>query len=166
MERTSRILLGRISGVHGVRGWVKVYSYTDPIASILDYRPWLLGEDQKALEPLEGGRHGKTVIARLEGVDDREEAAALSGLDIFVARSQLPDPGEHRYYWADLIGLKVVSEDGEVLGTIEEMMATGANDVMVVEGSRQRLIPFVRGQTVLKVDLDSAEVKVRWDSDF
>lgn len=165
-NRQRRILLGRVAGAHGVRGWVRVFSYTDPRQAILDYRPWLVGAQELELTPLEGGRHGKSVIARLEGVDDRDQAMALIGLDIKVDRGQLPDPGEARYYWADLIGMHVVLEDGETLGTIEEMMATGANDVMVVDGARQRLIPFVRGQTVMRVDIENNEVTVRWDRDF
>lgn len=161
-----KIILGRISDAHGVKGWVKVLSYTEPREAIIDYRPWLLGADEAPFEPLEGARHGKTVIARLEGVDDRDTAESLAGQAIAVDRRQLPDPGEQQYYWADLIGLEVVLEDGESLGTIDAMMATGANDVMVVEGTRQRLIPFIKDHTVLDVDLGSRKVTVRWDRDF
>lgn len=161
-----KIILGRISDAHGVKGWVKVLSYTEPREAIIDYRPWLLGADEAPFEPLEGARHGKTVIARLEGVDDRDTAESLAGQAIAVDRRQLPDPGEQQYYWADLIGLEVVLEDGESLGTIDAMMATGANDVMVVEGTRQRLIPFIKDHTVLDVDLGSRKVTVSWDRDF
>lgn len=165
-EITSKVTLGRIAGAHGIKGWVKVYSHTDPVESIADYRPWLLGDDQRAFEPLEAVRLGRKVIARLEGVTGRDQAEALNGLEIFVDRAQLPEPGEHQYYWADLIGLEVVHQDGETLGSISDMMATGAHDVMVVEGSRQRLIPFVYGRTVVGVDLGARRLTVNWDKDF
>jgi 16S rRNA processing protein RimM len=165
-DNERKIILGRISGAHGVKGWLKVVSHTEPREAITDYRPWLLGADEKPYQPLEGARHGKTVIARLENVDDREKAESLAGQDIAVDRCQLPDPGERQFYWADLIGLEVLLEDGESLGTIDAMMATGANDVMVVAGLRQRLIPFIQDQTVLEIDLDSRKITVRWDRDF
>jgi 16S rRNA processing protein RimM len=160
------VTLGHIAGSHGVKGWIQVYSHTEPREAILEYAPWLLGTDQRPVRPLEGARLGKKVIARLEGINDREQAESVAGLEIGIERSQLPDPGGDRYYWADLIGLKVVLENGETLGTIKEMMATGANDVMVVAGPPERLIPFIKGQTVLQVDLNKAEVCVDWDVEF
>ena len=160
------IALGHIAGAHGIKGWVQVHSHTEPREAILDYRPWLLGTDWRPVLPLEGARLGKKVIARLDGVSNREQAEALAGLGIGIERSQLPDPGEDRFYWADLIGLKVVLANGESLGTIREMIATGANDVMVVAGGRERLIPFIKDLTVLGVDLGRAEVLVNWDADF
>jgi len=160
------VTLGHIAGAHGVNGWIQVYSHTEPREAILEYEPWLLGAERRLVLPLDGARLGKKVIARLEGINDREQAESVAGLDIGIERSQLPDPGGDRFYWADLIGLKVVLENGETLGTIREMMATGANDVMVVAGSRERLIPFIKGQTVLRVDLKEAEVCVDWDAEF
>lgn len=165
-ETRKKVPLGRITGAHGIKGWVKVFSHTEPREAILDYNPWLLGAEQREVELLEGARHGKSVLARLQGIGNREQAEALQGLEVAVERRRLPDPGSQQYYWADLIGLDVVLEDGESLGTIGGMMATGANDVMVVEGDRQRLIPFVEGQTVLGVDLVSGTVRVRWDKEF
>lgn len=160
------IALGQIAGVHGVKGWVRVFSHTEPRDAILDYRPWLLGDGERPVEPLEGARHGKTVIARLEGVEDRDQAERLVGQAIGVERRDLPEPREGEFYWADLIGLEVVLKDGEPLGTIEELMATGAHDVMVVRGDRERLIPFVPDRTVLAVDLESRRITVDWDADY
>lgn len=165
-ERAGKVILGRIAGAHGVKGWVKVFSHTEPAEAIADYRPWLLGEDGRLVEPLEAVMQGKKVVARLEGVSDRSQAEALVGLEIYVERHQLPEPGERQFYWSDLIGLEVKHQDGESLGTLAEMMATGANDVMVVEGDRQRLIPFVQGETVIEVDLDAGRLTVDWDKEF
>jgi 16S rRNA processing protein RimM len=114
----------------------------------------------------EGRPHGKTIIARLQGMTDRDQAARVIGAEIAVQRDQLPvlKPGE--YYWADLIGMKVQLADGRSLGEVEAMMETGANDVLVVKGDRQRLIPFIRGQVVREVDMDKGLIQVDWDPDF
>lgn len=160
------VSLGYISGVHGVNGWVKIHSFTEPREAILDYQPWLLGETLDPAELRSGKTHGKTVLASLRGVEDRDQALALKGESISVDRAQLPDPGPERYYWADLIGLEVCTEGGVRLGQIEKMMATGANDVMVVGGGRERLIPFLTDRTVRRVDLEDGKIWVDWDPDF
>jgi 16S rRNA processing protein RimM len=165
-QKGKTLTLGQIAGAHGVKGWVRVISYTEPREAILEYQPWFLGKNQRTVELLDGARQGKSVIARIAGVDDRDQAEALKGQEIGIERSQLPDAGNKQYYWADLIGLEVLLENGESLGTIAQMMATGANDVMVVEGDRQRLIPFLTGKTVMEVDLESGNIIVDWDADF
>lgn len=158
--------LGYISGVHGVSGWFKVHSWTDPKEAILDYQPWFLGEEKREVR-ISGGRpQGKTVVAALPGIDDREEARKLIGETISVYRDQFPDPGEHSWYWADLVGLEVVTVKGANLGRIDRMMETGANDVMVVRGERERLIPFVYGKVVVAVETEAGRVVVDWDPEF
>ncbi len=158
--------LGYISGVHGIRGWVKVHSWTDPREAILDYQPWLLGEAHEPVQIRAGRKAGKTIIAALPGVEDRDQAGALVDQEIAVRRSQLPGLQDDEYYWADLVGLEVVTSSGRSLGRITRMMETGAHDVMIVDGDRQRLIPFVPGQYVKRVDLDDGCVEVEWDPDF
>jgi 16S rRNA processing protein RimM len=160
------IQLGYIAGLHGVNGWVKIFSFTQPREAILDYQPWLLGEDRKPVTVSRGSRHGKTVIAELPGVDDRDQARALIEQPIAVDRQQLPGLPEDEYYWADLEGLEVSARDGTVLGRISRMMETGANDVMVVTGEREILIPFVVGTTVRSVDIDAGRIEVDWDPEF
>lgn len=160
------LTLGQIAGAHGVKGWVKVISFTQPREAILEYDSWLLGDKHRLTQVINGSRHGKSIVAQLEGVTDRDKAEALSGLEIRIDRSHLPETGKNQYYWADLIGLQVLLENGESLGEISQMMATGANDVMVVEGDRERLIPFATGYTVTKVDLESKQVIVDWDPEF
>ncbi|HSM31437.1 MAG TPA: ribosome maturation factor RimM [Woeseiaceae bacterium] len=164
---TQPVILGRIVGLFGVRGWIKVYSYTEPREAVLDYKEWLLsrnGDWQRAVLA-EGKRHGKAVIARLDGIEDRDAAAALTGSDIGVDRDALPDPGEGHYYWADLEGLVVVHRDGTELGRVAYLMATGANDVLVVDGHDERLIPFVPGEVILDVDLAAGVIRVDWEWD-
>ncbi len=162
------INVGRISGVYGVKGWIRIYSFTEPRENILQYNPWQLGRagEWRAVELLDGKRHGKGVIARIAGCDDRDAAAALIGTDIAVRREQLPQVPAGEYYWNDLIGLRVLTAAGEELGTVDHLLETGANDVLVVQGERERLIPYVPGEVVTGVDLDAGELRVDWDPDF
>lgn len=162
------IILGRISGLYGIKGWVRVYSHTEPRENILKYAPWRVRENGAwKIHQLDGGRrHGKGVVARLADIDNRDDAAALMGADIAVLRKQLgsTEPGE--YFWSDLEGMEVVTTGGEPLGVIDHLFETGANDVMVVKGQRTRLIPFVEPECVVDVDLSARRVLVDWDADF
>ena len=132
--------LGHVSGVHGVKGWVKIHSLTDPREAIFEYQPWLLGESLKEVRCTEGKKHGSRLIALFENINDRESAEHLVHQPIAVRRDQFPDTEAGEFYWTDLIGLKVELEDGTELGTIDSLLATGANDVMVVKGDRECLI--------------------------
>ncbi len=164
-ERT--VVVGRVSGVFGVKGWLRIFSFTDPPEGILRYSPWLLGDGTaKSLRVVEGAGHGRGVIAHLDGIEDRDVARALVGATIRVPREQFSRPRPGEYYWADLLGLQVVNEQGIVLGRVHEMLATGANDVLVVQGDRRRLLPFVPGQVVKEVDLAGSVIRVAWDEDF
>jgi 16S rRNA processing protein RimM len=113
-----------------------------------------------------GRRQGKNIVARLDGIDQREQAIELIGSKIYILPGQLPKLDEGDYYWSDLIGLAVESLQAEPLGTIETMMETGANDVMVLNGDRQRLIPFVIDDVVREVDLANKRVIVDWKPDY
>jgi 16S rRNA processing protein RimM len=158
--------LGHIAGVHGVQGWVKVFSLTEPREAIFEYQPWLLGDDREEVSVSQGKQHGNRLIALLENVTDRAQAEQLVGRQIAVYRDQFSALPEGEYYWTDLVGLSVKLADGTELGTIDRMLATGAHDVMVVRGERERLIPFVMGQYVKEVSLDEATVVVDWDPEF
>ena len=161
------VLLGRVVGVYGVRGWVKIYSYTEPRDAILGYGDWKLRQDGRwrPIEVEEGKRHGKSVIVHLRGCEDRAAAAALVGSDIGIDRDSLPEPGEGQYYWADLEGMTIVHKDGRTIGRVAYVMATGANDVLVTEGPEERLIPFVRDRVILDVDLAARVISVDWELD-
>lgn len=161
------VRLGRIVGLFGVRGWVKVFSFTEPREAILDYEHWLLGRDDRwQRATLEGGkRHGKAVLAKFAATDDRDEAAELLGMEVAVERSDLPEPGADQYFWTDLVGAAVWHRDERLLGTVQQMLETGAHDVMIVAGDTERLIPFVPGEIVLDVDLDARTIRVDWEWD-
>lgn len=146
-----------------------MYSWTRPREGIFDYQPWLLGPEMTPVEVTAGQRHGKSLIASLPGVDSPEQARTLMRQTIAVRRDQLPPAEEGSYYWADLIGLDVVTTGGEALGAIARMMETGAHDVMVVRGGpdgRERLIPFVIDRFVKRVDLAGNRLEVDWDADW
>ena len=168
-NREEYIVVGRISGLYGVRGWVKVFSHTQPRENILTYVTWYLKKQGAwVANDLETGRvHGKGIVAKLKGYDDRDVAAALLGSDIAIRREQLPQAAPGEYYWADLTGLEVVNLEGIGLGVVDHLLETGANDVLVViQDGVERLIPFVQGQFVKNVDLAEGVITVDWDPDF
>ncbi len=160
-------MLGRISGVFGVKGWVKVISYTEPREAVLNYESWLLGQngEWQSAKVAEGQRHGKTVVVRFDGFEDRDQAASLVGTQIGVPRDELPETEDGHYYWSDLEGLKVLRSDGSELGRLSYLLESGAHDVMVVKGDQERLIPFVKDEIVIDVDLAEGVITVDWDWD-
>lgn len=168
MSKQQLINVGKISGVFGIKGWLKVFSFTDERENILDYSPWLLtkGSETRSFNALDGALQGKVVVAHLEGINDRDQAAALMGWDIFITHEQLPKPAEGEYYWSDLVGLEVETTQGVRLGIVESLLETGANDVLVIKGERERAIPFLQGQTVIDIDLQAGRMIVDWDPDF
>ena len=160
------VQIGHISGVHGVKGWVKIHSLTEPREAIFEYQPWLLGNNREETAVEQGKQHGKHLIALLENTDDRDQAEGRVNQVISVYRDQFPELPGSEFYWADLIKKGIAPPPVKPLGTIERMLATGANDVMVVQGERERLIPFIQGSCVKNVDLENGIVTVDWDPDF
>jgi 16S rRNA processing protein RimM len=165
-KKKDLVVIGHITNPHGVKGWVRIYSETDPRLGIFDYQPWMIGKDNRVIRVLQGRKQGKHLVAELQGVSDRETAESLGEQQIAIFREQLPELEESRYYWADLIGLNVVTLTGQGLGTIKQMIATGANDVMQVSGDRERLIPFIDKIYIKRVDFVEKSVEVDWDPDF
>jgi 16S rRNA processing protein RimM len=161
------VTLGRISGLHGVQGWLKIFSDTRPRENILNYSPWYLqrGQVWEKWLPEKGRRQGKLVVAKLQGCNDRESARELMDSAIAVHRSQLPT-SKDEYYWADLEGLQVVTVKGIELGRVSHLFETGANDVLVVRGERERLLPWIWEQVIQDVDLEQGRISVDWDPEF
>ena len=162
------IIMGRIAGPYGVKGWLRVVSYTEQPDTLIEYAPWYLrhGHRWQPTRVIEVKRHAKGLLVRLPDCDDRDKAVELAGTDIGIYRRQLPVTSRDEYYWDDLIGLPVVTLDGQLLGTVDHLIETGANDVLVVRGERERLIPFIRGSVIAQVDLDGRVLRVDWDPDF
>lgn len=163
------VLLGKIVGVHGLRGELKLESYTEPRLQIFSYEPWLLrgAGGEKEVEGCRGHAQGKGLVGELPGIADRDAAAMLVGSEIWVARSALPAAKPGEYYWSDLEGLEVMNVEGLALGKVSHLIATGANDVLVVrDGERERLIPFLVDRFVTNVDLRKRRLTVDWDPEF
>jgi 16S rRNA processing protein RimM len=165
---TKWVTLGRVSGVFGVKGWLKVRSYTEPHDNIAGFDVWTLrmnGAD-RTFEVEDGHSHAGSVVAKLRGLDDRDLAREWIGAEIVVEREQLPSLAADEWYWTDLEGLEVRTTAGEVLGKVDHLLATGANDVLVVDGAAERLIPFIVGSVVQQVDLRNRVIVVDWSPDY
>ncbi|CAA9892316.1 Ribosome maturation factor RimM [Candidatus Methylobacter favarea] len=147
---------------------MKVFSFTDPRENILIYSPWLLkkGSEIRLADIVNGKPQGKAIIAQLEGVNDRDQAASFIGWDVFIRHEQLPEAADGEYYWSDLIGLKVETIEGDQLGIVDSLLETGANDVIIVQGERERVIPFIQGQTIINIDVEAGRIIVDWDPAF
>ena len=167
---TRRILMGRIHGAFGVRGEIKLESFSEPPEAIFRYRPWTLRSAQGVERELDGAPRGRStakgIVMQVPGVEDRDAAEALRGTQILVPREALPPPAPGEYYWVDLEGLRVVTVDGVALGEVSHLLSTGANDVMVVRGERERMLPFVQPDYVKSVDFESGTITVDWDPEF
>jgi len=168
LNACTKVSVGHFAGCFGVKGWVKVFSYTKPRQNILAYSPWILIEQGKVvkLNVIEGRRHGSSLIAHLNGIESREDAAKYTGREIHINRQQLPEVKQDEYYWVDLVGLTVLTENNVNLGRVDSLIETGANDVLVVKGDQERLIPFIQREVVKLVDLDEGRILVSWNPDF
>ena len=174
---TEYLVVGKIGAPYGVRGWAKLYSFTEQVDRLLDYDPWYTNpKNSKDSAAADGGwiiasvtevkTHGKGLVAKFKGCEDRDAAARLTGQEIAIRRDQLPPSEEGEYYWGELQGLTVLTVDGVSLGVVDHLLETGANDVLVVKGDRKRLIPYVLGPIVKNVDLVAGTMQVDWDADF
>lgn len=170
------VTLGRITAHHGLKGWLKIHSDTDPRENITRYSRWWLRQGHgawRAVDVLEGRVQGKTIVARLDGIHDRDDATPLIGSEVAVRRDELPPARPGEYYWTDLVGLGVETVDGTRLGTVVRLFETGANDVVIVDDEREGakpgteiLIPWVRPDVVVEVDTVIGRITVDWDPDY
>lgn len=162
------VTLGRIYGAYGIKGWVKVRSYTERCDDISQFRDWIVEKrGVKQRVAVEASRlHGRDVVAKLEGIDDRDAARDLADSAIMIERAALPACAPGEYYWTDLEGLSVRTVAGEELGKIDHLLAMPAHAMLVLAGDKQRLIPFVAGTIVRRVDLDAGVVTVDWHRSY
>lgn len=169
-ENQELVTVGRITSVYGVKGWVKIHSYTEPLENVMLYQPWQLFINKRnvVVEIDAFKRHGGNgLVAHIVGCDDRDKARAYTSADINVPRQQLPLPEAGEYYWHQLQGLTVITDTGVTLGKVDYLMETGSNDVMMVKGEdRQRLIPYLPDQVIKQIDLDKGVITVDWDPEF
>ena len=163
--------MGRVTAPFGIKGWLKIYALTAQIGNLQNYPVWWLGHDDdwRDMRVISARIHGNTLIAQLEGVADRDGAAVMKGWQVAVPREQLPGAAENEFYWADLIGLRVVNAEQHEFGRVARILQTGANDVLVVEGSNKNehetLIPFI-ASAIKQVDLAAGVISVDWGRDY
>lgn len=177
LTEVAPIAIGRILAVYGLKGWVKIFSFTDPIEHIGTYSPWLIKkpDSRSPLQPLEIEAiksHGKGIIALPKGYTDRDQAQLLIGNEIWTPGEQLAELDEGDYYWRELVGLRVVNQAGQDYGKVDHLLETGANDVLVVKADkdsideRERLIPFVVPRFIQQVSLEESKITVDWDAEY
>ncbi|GBL05820.1 ribosome maturation factor RimM [Glaciecola sp. KUL10] len=170
-KASDTIIVGKIGAPNGVKGWVKINSFTQNAQDIFDYAPWLLA-DGSEIELDQWKTNGKTLVAKLVGIDSRNDAEAVKNAELSILASKLPEL-EDEFYWKDLIGMQVVTDKGYDLGVIKDMFETGANDVMQIKaknndafGQKERLLPFIYDDVVLNVDKQARSITVDWDPGF
>jgi 16S rRNA processing protein RimM len=163
------VIMGRVASAHGIRGWIRVQPFTEHVDSLLDFSTWWIGHEHgpwQEVKVLQCESHHKTLAVLLPDCPDRNASEKLKGLLVAVPRSQLPAQPEDEYYWSDLIGLSVINEAGVNLGNVEQLLETGANQVLMVKGeSGQILIPFV-ASAIKQVDVQNKLIKVDWAADY
>lgn len=170
-----RIVVGKFGACYGIRGWLKVFSYTDNTESIFDYSPWFVNQNGSWVEyKVESWkRHNKGMVVKLEGLDVREDAQLMTNFEISIDPAVLPELPSDEFYWRDLIGMQVVTDKGYDLGTVSDMLETGSNDVLVIKanlkdafGQKERLIPFLEEQVIKHIDRNAQRIEVDWDPGF
>ncbi len=175
MSTENQITLGKVGAVYGIKGWLRIHSFTDEPDAILDYFPWSLklGNNTRTVDITDWRKHNKGLIVKVGGIDDRDNAQALVGSEILINESTLPTLSQGDYYWRDLIGMAVITTKGYDLGVVSDMLETGANDVLVVKANlndgfskKERLIPYLLEQVVESVSIENKQICVDWDPGF
>ena len=167
MNGQEKLVIGRVSSPHGIKGWLKILSYTDPVENIFSYKSIFLKkrDDYLPFEIEDYSISGKIIRMKLKGVDDRNHSEDIAECEILINRDDLPEISSDSYYWADLIGFQIKREGGEDLGILDSFLETGSNDVMVVIGinKNRNLIPFINRDVVKTVDMEGKVIIVDWD---
>lgn len=175
MSDNNPVILGTLGAVYGIKGWLKINSFTDQAEGIFEYQPWLIGQEGnwQNVDVAQWRWHNKGLIAKFANIDDRDAAQQLVGRKIAVSAEQLPELPEDEFYWRDLVGLQVLNTENYHMGTVSQMLPTVSNDVLVVTansndafGKRERLIPFIQSQYVVAVNMEEQRITVDWPADF
>jgi len=166
MKNDKNVFVGKISSPHGIKGWVKVISYTDPLENILSYKEWFLPfeEGNKSFSIEDSRIQGKKIIAKLDGIEDRDSAEDLKNKEILVSRLEFPKLEKNTFYWNDLVDLSVMDQKGKQLGKVDSLFETGSNDVLVIvnENKERVLVPFIMDEVIKKVDLVKEFISIEW----
>lgn len=175
MSNEKILTLGKVGAVYGIKGWLKIHSFTDIPEAIFDYSPWSLnlGGKKQSATITDWRKHNNGLIAKVAGIEDRDQAQSMVGYEIEVSSEVLPELPDGDFYWKDLMGMNVVTSNGYDLGVVSDMMETGANDVLVVKanlndgfGKKERLIPYLMDQVIISVSRENKQISVDWDPGF
>ncbi|MFU8798055.1 MAG: ribosome maturation factor RimM [Gammaproteobacteria bacterium] len=164
-QRLSLLNIGRIGRAHGIRGWVNIISFTQPVKNILSYQPWQLSNGKTVTVEASRVVHNG-IIVKFLGCDDRDIARTYTNIEILIQPTCRPPLTEGDYYWTDLIGLTVMNQDGLILGEVVDLLETGSNDVLAVRGKKEHLIPYLLKDTIVDIDMNKKIIQVIWDPDF
>lgn len=167
-DEANHVVVGQIGKPYGVQGWMKVHSFTEPYTNLLDYEPWFIEQRGQwhELTGIKVQEHGNAILLHIEGCDSPEDARRYTNAKIAVVRELFSALDDDEFYWNDLAGLTVINQDDVTLGTVDYIFETGSNDVLVVKGEREHLVPFLYGEVILKVDLTQKVIRVQWDPEF
>ena len=169
LQNNTTLVIGRIGGVYGVKGWLKIFSFTRPSKNIFSYSPWILEIDDifHEINCEEFRKNGENYVVKILGVNNPEDASRYTNCDIAITEEQLPRLNDGEYYWRDLIAIKVINQNGDLLGKVSEIIETGANDVFVItnknKGQHKILIPYVMGLFIRDIDLTTQTMNVDWE---
>ena len=162
------VVVGRFCRPHGIKGFIRVLSFTEPHDNLLNFPTWYIKQHQqwKPIERLDDEITHKNILTRVKGYVEREQVAALTNCDIAVPRAELPELEAGEHYWHELTGMQVVDTNGHLLGEVTELMMTGSNDVLIVQGEARHLIPYLPDEVIKRVDKTTRTITVDWDVDF
>ena len=167
-KKNNFVPIGKIGSTFGVRGWLKVYAYTEWRNDILQYQPWYLSSDQHNWDPIEitaSQEHGRSIIVKFPSIHTPEQAKLLTNKLIAIPRETLPELKANEYYWTDLEGLTVINQHGENLGKVHYLLETGAHDVLVIKRGQEKewAVPYLPGKVITRVDLAAQKIYIHWE---
>ena len=167
MQNDKKINIGKIIGLHGIKGWLKILSYTSPPENIFNYQSLIISnENMEETFHIENSRkQGKKILIKLDGIDDRTSGESLKESKIQIFRLDLPELSEDTYYWEDLMGFNVFNQNNINLGLVDSFIETGSNDVLVIRNEKKEntLIPFLMNKTIKEVNLETKLIIVEWE---
>lgn len=162
------VIVGQFGKVHGIKGFITLHSFTEPRDNILEYKPWfmLLNKQWQPIDLSKIEVNNKHILVKVEGFTEREQASELTHVQVGIKKTQLPTLPKGEFYWNELIGMQVHNTEGTALGFVKEILATGANDVLIIEGERRYLVPYLLDLYIIAIDAEQRAITVDWDADF
>lgn len=167
-KQTEWVVVGRFGRPQGLKGLVRVISFTEPANNIIDYMPWHVSI-QGQWQPIKISAvesHTKFILVQVDGYQQREQLGLLTNCEIGIQSQQLPTLSNDEFYWHDLIGMQVINQEEKILGTVTDLLATGSNDVLVVTGEKRHLVPYLLDDFIVRIDTSTRTIYVNWDTEF